>query len=88
MQWPGVSIHSLCRCPPGHLCTAYPVRKFTDSETGESIDLTAKEYRIVAELVGEPVTNANRDAQALALMPYWQAKSVPMSSRSRSTTAV
>lgn len=51
-----------------------PFAKFTDSETGESIDLTAKEYRIVAQLVGEPVTNPNRDAQAQALMPYWQGK--------------
>jgi hypothetical protein len=48
--------------------------KYADSETGERIDLTAKDYRIVAELLGEAVTNTNRDVQGLALMPCWQGK--------------
>jgi len=51
--------------------------KFTDSETGKPVDLTAKDYRIVAELVGEAVTKqeANLDMQGLALMPFWQGNS-------------
>jgi hypothetical protein len=48
--------------------------KFTDSESGEPVDLTAKDYRIVAEFVGEAVTTTNGDARTLALMPYWQGK--------------
>ena len=50
--------------------------KFADSETGEPIDLTAKDYRITAELVGEPVAkDQGSDFQReLALMPFWQGK--------------
>ena len=50
--------------------------KFADVETGEPLDLTAKDYRITAELVGEPVakeqgSNFHRE---LALMRFWQGK--------------
>jgi hypothetical protein len=48
--------------------------KFSDSETGEPIDLTRKDYRIAAEFVGEAVSKINPDVQGLALMPYWQGK--------------
>ena len=48
--------------------------KYADSETGERIDLTAKDYRIAAELLGEAVTNTNHDVQGLTLMPCWQGK--------------
>jgi RNA polymerase sigma factor (sigma-70 family) len=48
--------------------------RFADSETGEPLDLTARDYRIAAELVGEPVTRANPDLKGLVLMPFWQGK--------------
>lgn len=48
--------------------------KFADSETGERIDLTAKDYQIAVELVGEAVSKTNADTQGLALAPYWQGK--------------
>ncbi len=48
--------------------------KYADSETGRRIDLTANDYRIVAELLGEAVTKTNLDVQGLTLMPYWQGK--------------
>jgi hypothetical protein len=48
--------------------------KYADSETGERIDLTAKDYRIAAELLGEAVTETNVNLKGLALMPYWQGK--------------
>jgi hypothetical protein len=46
--------------------------KFADSESGEPTDLTAKDYRIAAELVGQPVTKVNQDLQGFALVAYWQ----------------
>ena len=48
--------------------------QFADSETGEPLDLTAEDYRLAAELVGEAVTKeqTNRDIEGLALMPFWQ----------------
>jgi RNA polymerase sigma factor (sigma-70 family) len=49
-----------------------PLDKFVDSKTGDGIDLTAKEYRIAAELVGQPVSKASPDLQGFTLMPYWQ----------------
>lgn len=52
--------------------------KFTDSETGAPIDLTAKDYRITAELVGEAVAKEEGSdfQRELALMPFWQGKAV------------
>jgi hypothetical protein len=48
--------------------------KYVDSETGARIDLTAKDYRVAAELLGEAVTETNLDVRGLALMPCWQGK--------------
>jgi hypothetical protein len=48
--------------------------KYADSETGDRIDLTAKDYWIAAELLGEAVTNTNLDVRGLALIPCWQGK--------------
>jgi hypothetical protein len=48
--------------------------KYADSETGDRLDLTAKDYRIVAELLGEAITETNLDVQGLALIPCWQGK--------------
>ncbi len=47
---------------------------YADSETGGRIDLTAKDYRITAELRGKAVTETNADVQGLALIPCWQGK--------------
>ncbi len=48
--------------------------KFADVETGEPLDLTAKDYRITAELVGEPVAKeqGSNFQRELALMRFWQ----------------
>lgn len=48
--------------------------KFSDSGTGEPADLTAKDYRIAAEFVGEAVSKTNPDVKRLTLMQYWQGK--------------
>jgi RNA polymerase sigma factor (sigma-70 family) len=48
--------------------------RFADPDTAEPIDLTARDYRIAAELVGEPVLKANPDLRGLVLMPFWQGK--------------
>lgn len=49
-----------------------PLDQFVQSEGGGRIDLTAKDYRLVAELVGQPVTQTNSDLRGLALMQFWQ----------------
>jgi hypothetical protein len=48
--------------------------KYADSETGGRIDLTAKDYRITAELIGEPVARIRANRDGFALMPFWQGK--------------
>ena len=48
--------------------------KYADSESGERIDLTAKDYRFAAELVGAPITDTPMDVQGLALVPCWRGK--------------
>jgi RNA polymerase sigma factor (sigma-70 family) len=45
---------------------------FVDLESGERVDLAAKNYRITAELIGQRVTKVNSDFQGFTLMPFWQ----------------
>jgi hypothetical protein len=51
-----------------------PFYKYVDSETGERIDLTSKDYWMSAELTGEAITKTNQDMQGLALMKFWEGK--------------
>lgn len=48
--------------------------KYADSETGERIDLVAKDYRIAAELIGEAITKTNQNVRGLTLIPCWEEK--------------
>jgi hypothetical protein len=45
---------------------------YVDAATGDRVDLTAKDYRIAAELTGEAIKHTNLDVQGLALISCWQ----------------
>jgi hypothetical protein len=51
-----------------------PFYAYVDSEAGERIDLTSKDYWISSELTGEAITKTNQDLQGLALMTFWEGK--------------
>jgi hypothetical protein len=51
-----------------------PVDKYVDSETGDHIDLTLKNYWIFAELTGEAIAKTNQDLKGLTLMKFWEGK--------------
>ena len=48
------------------------LEKFVLKESRKSIELSTKDYRIVAELVGQPVKQTNVDLHGLTLMKYWE----------------
>jgi hypothetical protein len=51
-----------------------PIDKYVDSETGDHIDLTVKDYWISADLTGEAITETNQDLKGLTLMKFWEGK--------------
>jgi len=48
--------------------------KYLDLEAAERIDLSAKDYRLAAELIGEAITENNPDVKGLGLISCWEGK--------------